>query len=217
MTSIVLADDHPIVRQGLKALLEGEAGWRVIGEASDGLSAVDLIEQLQPDVAIIDVMMPDLNGLEVVRRVKRRAPNTLVIVLSMHADEPYVLEALQGGALGYVLKGQSTTSLVEAVHEVLAGHRYLSPPLTERAIDAYLQRALDADRPIDPYDMLTPREREVLHLAAQGRTNAEIGERLAISPRTVETHRANLMRKLDLRTQADLIRYALQRGIAVDT
>lgn len=217
MTSIVLADDHPIVRQGLKALLEGEAGWHVIGEASDGLSAVDLIEQLQPDVAIIDVMMPDLNGLEVVRRVKRRAPNTLVIVLSMHADEPYVLEALQGGALGYVLKGQSTTSLVEAVHEVLAGHRYLSPPLTERAIDAYLQRALDADRPIDPYDMLTPREREVLHLAAQGRTNAEIGERLAISPRTVETHRANLMRKLDLRTQADLIRYALQRGIAVDT
>ena len=216
MTSIVLADDHPIVRQGLRALLEAEAGWRVIGEASDGLSAVDMVEQLQPDVAIIDVMMPDLNGLEVVRRVKRRVPDTLVIVLSMHADEAYVLEALQGGAMGYVLKGMSTTSLVEAVQEVLAGRRYLSPPLTERAIDAYLQRATEADRPIDHYEMLTPREREVLHLAAQGSSNTEIGDRLAISPRTVETHRANLMRKLDLRNQADLIRFALQRGIVVD-
>lgn len=216
MTSIVLVDDHPIVRQGLRGLLEAEPGWQVVGEASDGLSAVDLVEQLQPNVAIVDVMMPDLNGLEVVRRVKRRVPDTLVVVLSMHADEAYVLEALQGGAMGYVLKGMSTTSLVEAVHEVLAGRRYLSPPLTERAIEAYLQRATDADRPIDYYDMLTPREREVLHLAAQGSSNAEIAERLTISPRTVETHRANLMRKLELRNHTDLVRFALQRGIVVD-
>ena len=217
MTSIVLVDDHPIVRQGLRALLEAEAGWTIVGEAADGLSAVEIVEQLRPDVAIVDVVMPDLNGLEVVRRIRRRAPETLVIVLSMHAEEPYVLEALQGGAMAYVLKGMSTTSLVEAMHEVLGGRRYLSPPLTERAIDVYLERASATDRPIDQYDLLTPREREVLHLAAQGGSNADIADRLAISPRTVETHRANLMRKLDLRNHADLVRYAFQRGIGVDT
>lgn len=213
MTTIVLADDHPIVRQGLRSLLESEPGWDVVGEAANGLNAVELIEQLRPDVAIVDVMMPDLNGLEVVRRVRRRAPDTALVVLSMHTDEPYVIEALRGGAMAYVLKGTNTAHLVEAVREVEAGRRYLSPPLTERVIDAYVQRVVEADRPIDRYDLLTPREREVLQLAAQGESQVEIAERLSISPRTVETHRANLMRKLGLRTQADLHRYAIQRGI----
>jgi two-component system response regulator NreC len=213
MTTILLADDHPIVRQGLRSLLEAEPGWDVVAEAADGLSAVELIEQLQPQVAIVDVMLPDLNGLEVVRRAMRHAPETKVIVLSMHADEPYVLEALRGGAMAYVLKATSTTSLIEAIREVMTGRRYLSPPLTQHAIDAYLQRANAANQPLDRYESLTPREREVLQLVAQGTTNAEIAERLVISIRTVETHRANLMRKLELRTAADIKHFARERGL----
>jgi two-component system response regulator NreC len=213
MTTILLADDHPIVRQGLRSLLEAEPGWDVVAEAADGLSAVELIEQLQPQVAIVDVMLPGLNGLEVVRRAMRHAPETKVIVLSMHADEPYVLEALRGGAMAYVLKATSTTSLIEAIREVMTGRRYLSPPLTQHAIDAYLQRANAANQPLDRYESLTPREREVLQLVAQGTTNAEIAERLVISIRTVETHRANLMRKLELQTAADIKHFARERGL----
>ena len=213
MTTIVLADDHPIVRQGLRSILEAEQGWSVIGEAEDGLSAVEVITERQPDVAIVDVMMPDLNGLEVVRRVVGRCPSTRVIVLSMHADEPYVLEALRGGAMAYVIKATSTTSLIEAVREVMAGRHYLSPPLNQRAVDSYVARAVQTERPPDRYDLLTHREREVLQLAAQGSTNAAIAERLSISSRTVETHRANLMRKLGLASANDLYRFALERGI----
>jgi DNA-binding NarL/FixJ family response regulator len=213
MTTILLADDHPIVRQGLRSLLEAEPGWTIVAEATDGLSAVDLIEQFRPHVAIVDVMLPDLNGLEVVRRAMRHAPETRVIVLSMHADEPYVLEALRGGAMAYVLKATSTTSLIEAIREVMTGRRYLSPPLTQHAIDAYLERANAANQPFDRYELLTPREREVLQLAAQGTTNAEIAERLVISIRTVETHRTNLMRKLELRTAAGIKHFASMRGL----
>jgi two-component system response regulator NreC len=210
-TTIVLAEDHHVVRQGLRALLQAEPEFSVVGEAGDGLEAVRLVERIKPDVLVLDLILPGLNGLEVTRQVSQRSPATRVVVLSMHAAEAYVLEALKNGAAGYVLKDASAADLVRAVHEAAAGRHYLSPPLSERAVEAYTRKAQAAT--LDPYETLTTREREVLHLAAEGHSNAEIAERLVISPRTVETHRASLMRKLDLQSQTDLIRYALQRGI----
>jgi len=211
MTTIVLADDHHVVRQGLRSLLEAEPDFSIVGEAGDGLEAAQLVERLQPDVLVLDLMMPGLNGLEVTRQVSQRSPQTHVVILSMHPNEAYVLEALRAGAAAYVIKESTSAELVRAVREAVAGRRYLSPPLSERAIEVYMQKAESAA--LDPYETLTAREREVLHLAAEGHTNAEIADRLFISRRTVETHRANLMRKLGLRSQTDLIRYALQRGI----
>lgn len=211
MTTIVLADDHEIVRQGLRALLEAEPGFQVVGEAGDGLETIRLVEQLQPDVLVVDIMMPGLNGLEVTRLVGQYSAQTRVVILSMRANEAYVLEALRNGAAGYVLKAASISELVQAVHNVASGQRYLSPPLSERAIELYVQKARETQS--DPYETLTTREREVLHLVAEGYTNAEIAIRLSISPLTAMTHRANMMRKLNLHTQVDLIRYALQRGI----
>lgn len=210
-TTIVLADDHHVVRQGLRALLEAEADFSVVGEAADGLEVVGLVEHLKPNVLVLDLMMPSLNGLEVTRQVCQRSPKTRVVILSMYANEAYVLEALRNGAAAYVLKEASSSDLVQAVREVAAGRRYLSPPLSERAIEAYVQKAKAA--PLDRYETLTTCEREVLQLAAQGYSNPEIATRLGISPRTAETHRANLMRKLGLQTQTDLVRYALRRGI----
>ena len=210
-TTIMLADDHKIVRQGLRALLEAEPDFHLVGEAGDGLEAVQLAARLCPDVLVLDLMMPGLGGLEVTLQVGKRSPQTRVIILSMHADEAYVLEALRNGAAGYVLKESSADELVQAVREVVAGRRFLSSPLSERAIDAYVSKAQEVA--LDRYETLTAREREVLHLAAEGHTNAEIADRLSISSRTAETHRANMMRKLALRSQTDLIRYALRRGI----
>jgi DNA-binding NarL/FixJ family response regulator len=209
--TIVLADDHQVVRQGLRMVLEAQEHFQVVAEAGNGLDAIALVERFNPCVLIVDVMMPGLNGLEVTRQVRQRASRTRVIVLSMYSNEAYVLEALRHGASGYVLKDAPADDLVHAVHEVVAGRRYLSPPLSERAIEAYLQKARDTG--LDPYETLTTREREVLQLAAEGRTNGDIAAALYISPRTVETHRAHVMRKLRLQNQADLIRYALQRGL----
>ncbi|MCP4538151.1 MAG: response regulator transcription factor [Chloroflexi bacterium] len=209
--SILLADDHPIVRHGLRTLLEAEPDIDVIGEADDGLEAIEQVEHLQPDVLVLDLMMPGLNGLEVTRQVGQRSPDTQVVILSMYASESYVLEALRNGAAGYVLKKSSPDELVQAVREIVAGRTFLSQSLSARAIEVYRQKAREI--PPDSYDKLTNREREVLHMAAEGQTNAQIGDRLSISRRTVEMHRANMMRKLDLNTQTDLVRYALQRGI----
>jgi len=209
--SILLADDHQIVRQGLRALLEVEGDLHVVGEAADGLEAVQMVERLQPDVLLVDVMMPGLSGLEATRQVRERFPKTQVVVLSMHSNEAYVLQALRNGALAYVLKDSSSADLVKAVREAAAGQRYLSPPLSEHIIDAYVNRAHETV--LDIYETLTNREREVLHLAAEGHTNADIAARLSISPRTVEIHRTNMMRKLGLHSEHDLIRYALRRGI----
>lgn len=212
MTSIVLADDHSVVRAGLRALLEGGgSGFKVVGEASDGLEAVQLVERQRPDVLVVDVMMPGLNGIEVTRQVRQRAPRTRVVVLSMHASEPYVLEALRHGASGYVLKDSSSDQLVQAVREVAEGRPYLSPPLSERAIAAYVERAQPAT--LDAYELLTTREREVLQLAAEGLSNGEIAQRLTLSPRTVEMHRGNLMRKLDLGSQTEVVKFAIRRRI----
>jgi DNA-binding NarL/FixJ family response regulator len=211
MTTIMLADDHCIVRQGLRALLEAEVDFSLVGETGDGLEVVRLTEQLQPDVVVLDLMMPGINGLEATRQIRNCCPETHVVILSMHADEAYVLEALKNGASGYVLKDSSADDLARAVREVVAGRRYLSAPLSERAIEVYIQEAQET--PLDPYEELTNREREVLHLVAAGHSSTEIAERLSISSRTVETHRANMMRKLNLNSQTDLIRYALKRGI----
>lgn len=211
MTTILLADDHHVVRLGLRALLDAEPDFRVVGEATDGLETSRLVEQLKPEVLIVDLMMPGINGLEVTRQVNQRTPQTRIIILSMHANEAYVLEALRNGASAYVLKDSRADDLVYAVREVIAGRRYLSPPLSERAIASYIRQANKSS--LDPHETLTNREREVLSLAAQGCNAAEIAQKLSISTRTAETHRANLMRKLDLHTQTDLIRYALRRGI----
>jgi DNA-binding NarL/FixJ family response regulator len=210
-TTIVLADDHNVVRQGLRALLETEPDFRIVGEVGDGPEAVHLVERLQPDVLVLDLMLPGLSGLEVTRLVRQGSPKTRVLILSMYADEAYVLRALKNGAAGYVLKDSSAADLVQGVREVASGRRYLSPPLSDRAIERYAQRAEGVTE--DSYELLTTREREVLHLAAEGHTNAEIAARLGISPRTAETHRANLMHKLGLETQTNLVRYALRRGI----
>ena len=211
MPNILLADDHNIVRQGLRALLQSEPHFRLVGEASDGIEAVRLAERLKPDVLITDLMMPGLNGLEVTRQVTKLLPQIRVIILSMYTNDAYVLEALKNGALGYVLKDSQAADLIQAVKEVIAGNRYLSPPLSERALELYLQKVESV--PDDPYELLTTREREVLQLVAEGRTSSEIATRLFISPRTAEGHRANLMRKLGLQNNADLIRFALKRGI----
>lgn len=211
MTTIILADDHHVVRQGLRALLEAEPDFRVVGEAADGQEAIRLVERLRPDVLVLDLMMPGLSGLEVTRQAARRSPNTRVIILSMYANTGYVLETLKNGALGYVLKKSTGGELVQAVRQVMTGRRYLSPPLSEEDVETFMKKAAASNT--NPYELLTDRQREVLHLIVEGYTNAEIAARLVISPRTVEFHRSNLMRKLGARTQADLIRVALQRGI----
>jgi DNA-binding NarL/FixJ family response regulator len=209
--TVLLADDHPIVRQGLRHLLEAEPDLKVVGEASDGLQAVELTEKFRPNVLIVDMMMPDLNGLEVLRQVKDRSPATCCIVLSMQSADVYVVEALKAGALGYVLKETGPSELVNAVQQVIGGRRYLSPRLSERLIDVLLQAAEDLTH--DPYETLTNREREVLQMAAEGMTTSAIAKRLSISPRTAELHRGRMMDKLGLNNQTELIRYAIKRGI----
>jgi DNA-binding NarL/FixJ family response regulator len=210
-TTIVLADDHQVVRQGLRALLESEPGFSVVGEASDGLRVAGVVERLRPDVLVADLMMPGLGGLEVTRQVTRRFPKTRVVILSMHASEAYVVEALRNGASAYVLKDADASQLVRAIREAAAGRRCLSAPFSAQALDSYLRKAREAAA--DLYETLTSREREVLHLTAEGLTSAGIARRLGISPRTAESHRANILRKLGLRGQTDLIRYTLSRGI----
>jgi DNA-binding NarL/FixJ family response regulator len=211
MIKIILADDHHIVRKGIRALLTAQSDFQVIGETGDGLEAVSMVESLTPDVLVLDLMMGGLNGLEVTRQLQKKTPRVGIVVLSMHSDESYVLEALRSGARAYILKDNTDDDLVHAIREVARGHRYLSSPLSDRAIESYIQKSAVPDD--DPYNQLTIREREILHLAAQGHNNSEIGGRLFISPRTVETHRSNLMKKLGIRSQAELIQYAVARGI----
>lgn len=209
--TVLLADDHPIVRQGLRHLLEEEPGVTIVGEASDGLQAVQLTENFKPNVLILDMMMPALNGLEVLRQVKERSPDTSSIVLSMQSADVYVVEALRAGALGYVLKETGPSELLGAVQQVVHGQRYLSPRISERLINVLLENT--EKLPADPYQSLTNREREVLQMAAEGLSTSEIAKRLSISPRTAELHRGRMMNKLGLHNQTELIRYALKRGI----
>ena len=207
---LVLADDHAVVREGLSALLESDPDFEVAGQAGDGGEVLDLVERLRPDVVVLDLKMPGMGGLEVTRHLARRPSGPAVLILSMHDSEAYVIEAMHSGAAGYALKQAPAGELARGVRTVAAGGRYLSPPLSDRALDAYLRRANPEQ---EPEDSLTGREREVLQLAAEGRSNADVAQVLFISRRTVETHRARAMKKLGLRNQVDLVRYAMQRGL----
>jgi two-component system, NarL family, response regulator NreC len=209
--SILLADDHAIVRQGLRVVLEADADFKIVAEASDGIEAIQLVKQLAPDVAVLDIMMSGLNGLDALRIIRERSPHTRVVMISMYGAVAFVAEALRCGALGYVLKGGQLTEIAAAVRAAIAGKRYLSAPLSERAVEAHIAEIQSTQR--DPHEMLTPRERQVLQLAAEGMTCPQIGDRLLISERTAERHRANVMHKLDLHSQTDLVLYALRRGI----
>lgn len=209
--TIVLADDHHVVRSGLRVLLENDLACTVVGEAGNGPEALALVERLQPDVLVADLIMPGLSGLEVARQTRIVSPQTRIVILSMHADESYVREALRAGVTAYVLKETLSNEFLYAVQQAAQGRRYLSPPLSDRAIDAYANQA--AETTLDLYETLTTREREILYLAAQGLTSAEIAEHLMIGVRTVDTHRASMMRKLGLHTPLDLIRFAVRRGI----
>lgn len=211
MTRLVLADDHPVVRDGLRVLLEQEGGFCVVGEAADGETALQLVADQQPDVLVVDIMMPGLDGLEVTRRVRCTYPNVQVVVVSMYNNLAYVLQARQHGACGYVLKEARPRDLVDAVNAAMQRRSYLSPPLSNEVLDDYRRRSDSGT--LDPYDTLTRREREILRYTASGMSAAAIAAELSISPRTVESHRQRVMQKLDLHHQSDLVRFAVQRGI----
>ena len=210
MITAIIADDHEIVRRGLRTVLESDGTCKVVAEAADGLAAVQMVEKHKPTVLILDLNMPRLHGIEVLRQTRTSSPHTRVMVLSMHNDEAYVIETLRGGAMAYILKGSESQEIARALAEVLAGRRFLSAPLSEWAINALVAKPADAG---DPLQAVTPRERMVLQLAAEGASNSEIAEKLFISPRTAETHRTNLLRKLGLQTQTDLVRFAIRKGL----
>lgn len=209
--TILLADDHPFVRRGIRNLLDSETDLSVVGEAEDGVQVVQLAEKFRPDILVVDLMMPNLNGLEVLKQVRHRSPKTRMVVLSMQSAEPYVVEAFRSGAVGYVLKDSAPDELIYAIRQALIDVRYLSPKLPERLITAMTEPARKAEQ--DAYENLTDREREVFQMAAEGKTAAEIAKILSISPRTAELHRGRMMNKLGLRSQTDLVRYAVKRGI----
>ena len=208
---ILLADDHTILRSGIRALLENEPGLSVIGEAEDGRAAVSMACKLKPDVVLMDIAMPLLNGLEATRQIKIQCPDVKVLVLSMHDNEEYIRQALEAGAMGYILKDAAPGELIGAIRSVYRGEAVLSPAVTRLVIEDYLRWG--GTRPQDVTDSLSPREREVLQLIAEGYTNKQIAEILSISIKTVQAHRNNLMQKLDLHDRGELIKYAIQKKI----
>jgi DNA-binding NarL/FixJ family response regulator len=210
MITVLLAEDHIVVREGLRKVLESERDIAVVGEVEDGLKVADAVIALKPAIVLLDLGLPGLHGLEVIRQVARRWPAAKIVVLSMHAHNEYVLGALSNGASGYLLKGSDSAAVVGAIRKVAVGQRVVSPEVSGVNVSALLA---GSEAPVDPFETLTGREREVLHLMAEGHSNPAIGERLCISSRTVETHRANIMRKLALRSQTEIVRYALRRGI----
>jgi DNA-binding NarL/FixJ family response regulator len=205
---VLIADDHGVVAEGLKHLIEAQADLQVIGIVADGREAVRLSRESQPDVVVMDLSMPELNGADATRAILERDPKCRVIVLSMYAEREYVRRALRAGAVGYVVKRSAAKELVDAIRAVHAGQRYLSPRIADVVIDDYSAEERD-----DPLSKLSAREREVLQLLAEGKTGAEIAQRLALSPKTVETYRARLVEKLGIRDVAGLVRFAIQHGI----
>ncbi len=206
---ILLADDHTIVRHGLRKMLEERPEWQVVAEAGDGREAVKQAEQHKPDVAVVDVAMPLLNGIETTRQIVRKVPDTKVLVLTMHADEAYVTQMLKAGASGYLLKDSADQDLFQAITAVSQGQSFFSPEVTRMMTDESGIRPEGIDR----YEMLSDREREIFQLVAEAKTNKEIAAMLGISPSTVETHRARIMEKLDLHSATEIALYAVRRGV----
>jgi two-component system, NarL family, response regulator NreC len=209
---ILVADDHGIVRKGLRFLLDRQEGMEVVGEASDGREAVKLSEELLPNIVIIDVAMPQLNGIDAAAQIIKSNPNTRVVILSMHADESYLVRALSVGAKGYLLKESAEVDIVRAVQVVSQGRPFFSPQIAQSLLEDYV-RALQQRGLQDSYDLLTEREREVLQLLAEGKSNKEVATVLDLSTYTVETHRTNLMHKLNLHNTAEIVLYAVRKKI----
>jgi DNA-binding NarL/FixJ family response regulator len=209
---VLLVDDHTILREGVRALLAGEPEIVVVGEAADGQEAVDKVDKLLPDIVLMDMVMPRMNGLEATARIKQRHDEVKVLILSMYDDDEYVQQVIQAGASGYVLKGMAADDLILAIREVYAGSSFLNPAIAAKLIEDYVRRVRgdEADGGDEP---LTAREREVLKLIAEGNTNQEIADVLCLSRKTVESHRANIMRKLDLHDVTELVKYSLRTGL----
>ncbi|MGN6371302.1 MAG: response regulator [Phycisphaerae bacterium] len=212
MKTVLLAEDHALVRRGIRTMLEVEADMRVVGECGDGREAVRLFNRLRPDLVLMDVAMPDLNGIEAVRQMVASHPGSRIIMLSMHADGQYVVESLRAGASAYVLKDAAFGELLSAIKAVRDGNRYLSPPLNESMLTDYV-RATRGERGVTEVDVLSNREREVLQLIGEGNTSAEIAGKLEISVRTVETHRQHIMEKLNIHSVAGLTKFAIRHGL----
>jgi DNA-binding NarL/FixJ family response regulator len=209
---ILLADDHTVVRKGLRLLLESQPGFSVVAEAADGRAAVSMAEREVPDVVVMDVAMPTLNGIEAARQITARLPHVAVVFLSMHSDESYVLKALKSGARGYLLKDSAEHDLIQAVRAVTQGKSFFSPAISKMMVEDYI-RVLQERQIEDTYDLLTTREREVLQLLAEGKSNKEVAVVLNLSLHTVETHRGNILQKLNLHSGAELILYAIRKGV----
>jgi len=209
---IVLADDHTVVRSGLRALLERNTNFEIVGEAENGRDVVALCASLRPDIVLMDVGMPLLNGIEATSALLKESPSTGVVMLSMYSDEAYVMRSLKAGARGYLLKDTVAPDLVAAIQAVSSGRSFFSPSIRQLLAEDYV-RVLRQKGAVDSYELLSPREREILQLLAEGKTNKEVAARLFISPYTVETHRGNILEKLGLHNAAELILYAVRKGI----
>jgi DNA-binding NarL/FixJ family response regulator len=208
---ILIGDDHTLMRQGLRKILEERPDWEIVAEAGDGRSAVRETLALQPDVAVLDIGMPLLNGIEATAQITRKLPAVAVLILSMHADEAYVTQAVRAGARGYLLKDSAGPDLIGAISAVASGKSFFSPPIAKVVLDDYARRL--GEKGQDRYDALSEREREIFQLVAEGHSTKEIAELLSVSPTTVETHRAHILQKLDIHNTAELVRYAVRRGV----
>jgi two-component system response regulator NreC len=209
---ILLADDHTVVRKGLRMLLESQAGFEVIADACDGRETIALAEQHQPDVVVLDVAMPILNGIEAARQISAKFPHTAIVFLSMHSDEGYVLKALKSGARAYLLKDSAEYDLIAAIKAVSEGKAFFSPAISKMLVEDYMRQMRERDVE-DSYELLTTREREILQLLAEGKSNKDVAALLNLSLYTVETHRSNIFQKLNLHSSAELILYAIRKGV----